>query len=97
MLACDSGFLFLFEFVQDPVFDRVTKTGHACIHDDQSECAEPEPGFASRFGACRLERDAQTQSKQAQSGGGEDHPFLLVGHARDFRAASRSGAIVPPR
>jgi hypothetical protein len=71
---------FLLEFVQDPVFDRIAKAGHARIDHDQPERAEPEPRLARVFGAGRLERDAQSKSDQGQAGGGEDHPFLLVGH-----------------
>jgi hypothetical protein len=73
---------FLLEFVQDPVFDAIAKAGHARVDHDQPERAEPEPSFARIFGACSLERDAQTQADQGQAGGGEDHPFLLVRHAQ---------------
>jgi hypothetical protein len=63
------------------MLDAIAETGHARIDHDQPECPKPEPRLANTFGPCRLERDAQAESDQGQAGGGEDHPFLLVGHA----------------
>jgi hypothetical protein len=88
MSGCDSSFLILLEFVQDPVLDAITKAGHARVDHDQAERAEPEPGLVNTFGPCRLERDAQAKSDQGQAGGGEDHPFSLMRHARDSEASS---------
>lgn len=76
---------FVFDLKQDPMFDAIAKAGHARIDHDQPECTEPEPRLADTFGAGRLERDAQAESDQCQADGGEDHPFLLMGHAGDFR------------
>jgi hypothetical protein len=81
---------FLLEFVQNPVFHRITEAGYARVDHDQPERAEPEPRFTNAFGACSLERDAQAQSDQGQAGGGEDHPFAFVGHARDSEACLTS-------
>jgi hypothetical protein len=79
---------FLFDLKQDPVFDAIAETGHPSIDHDQPECSKPEPRLTSIFGACRLERDAQAKSDQGQAGGGEDHPFLLVGHVEDSEPCS---------
>jgi hypothetical protein len=70
------------------MFDAIAETGHARIDHDQPECAEPEPRLASAFGPCRLERDAQSKSDQGQAAGREDHPFSVVGHARDSEPSS---------